>query len=142
MIEINWNPSLKELRIFAILQLVFFTIIIGLIYRHAAESAAAIAILAVSATITLTGLLKPIWIRHIQVYAHPDVIYREFENGLVLANPSRRPYMIDLNEHFSGQTFKRLQGTTKQDTVCNDGSLVHGELNIQPKEGLFLIKTN
>ena len=85
---------------------------------------------------------ESIWLRRIQAYAHPDAIYREFENGLVVANPSPRPYVFELDKLFPGQTFRRLKGSPNQDTICNDGSIVHGELNIGSKEGLFLIKTN
>ena len=83
---------------------------------------------------------EPIWISRIQAYCHPDVMYREFEHGLVVANPSPRSYVFDLDELFPGQTFGRLQGTRTQDVVCNDGSIVRGELNLGPKEGLFLIR--
>jgi len=83
---------------------------------------------------------EPIWISQIQAYCHPDVMYREFEHGLVVANPSPRPYVFDLDELFPGQTFQRLQGTRTQDVVCNDGSIVRSELNLGPKEGLFLIR--
>ena len=85
---------------------------------------------------------EDVWIRRIQAFAHPDVIYREFENGLVVANPSPRPYVFDLDKFFPVQTFRRLKGSPMQDPACNDGSIVQGQLNIGPKEGIFLIKTN
>ena len=84
----------------------------------------------------------PIWISRIQAYCHPDVMYREFEHGLVLANPSPRAYMLDLDVLFPGQKFGRLQGTRTQDVICNDGSVVRGKLNLGPKEGLFLIRVS
>ena len=83
---------------------------------------------------------ESIWISRIQAYCYPDVMYREFEHGLVLANPSPRPYTFDLDELFPGQTFQRLRGTSTQDVVCNDGSIVRGKLNLGTKEGLFLIR--
>ena len=83
---------------------------------------------------------EPIWIGRIQAYSHPDVIYREFEYGLVVANPSPRPYVFDLDELCPEQTFQRLQGSHTQDVVANDGSVVRGKLNLGPKEGLFLIR--
>lgn len=83
---------------------------------------------------------EPVWVSRIQAYAHPDVIYREFEHGLVAANPSPRPYMLDLDRFFPGQTFRRLQGSLSQDVACNDGSVVRGRLNLGPKEGLFLVR--
>jgi len=83
---------------------------------------------------------EPIFLSRIQAYCHPDVMYREFEHGLVVANPSPRPYVFDLDELFPGQTFGRLQGTRTQDVVCNDGSIVKGKLNLGPKEGIFLTR--
>ncbi|MHC4488795.1 MAG: hypothetical protein ACYSW7_06420, partial [Planctomycetota bacterium] len=91
---------------------------------------------------------EPIWISRIQVYSHPDVMYREFEHGLVVANPSLRPYVFNLDELFpgqarrglGGQAFQRLQGSGTQDVVANDGSAVEGMLNLGPKEGLFLMR--
>jgi hypothetical protein len=73
-------------------------------------------------------------------YAHPDVIYREFENGLVLANPAPHPYTFELDKLFPGQRFRRLQASSTQDTISNDGSIVSDRLTLEPKEGLFLTK--
>jgi len=83
---------------------------------------------------------EPLWISRIEVYAHPDAIYREFENGLVLANPAPRPYTFELDKLFPGRSFRRLQGSGTQDTVSNDGSIVPNRLTLEPKEGLFLTK--
>jgi hypothetical protein len=83
---------------------------------------------------------EPVWISKIRAYAHPDVIYREFEHGLVVANPSPRQYMLDLDRFFKGQIFRRLEGHPTQDTACNDGSIAKGTLHLGPKEGLFLIR--
>jgi hypothetical protein len=83
---------------------------------------------------------EPVWISSIQAFAHPDVIYREFEHGLVAANPSPRPYTLDLDRFFPGQTFRRLEGHPTQDTTCNDGSVAKGKLHLGPKEGLFLTR--
>jgi hypothetical protein len=85
---------------------------------------------------------EPLWISHVQAYAHPDAIYRQFEHGLVLANPSPRPYVFDLGRLFPGRTFRRLQGSRTQDTVANDGSVVGDKLNLRPKEGLFLVRVD
>jgi len=85
---------------------------------------------------------EPVWISRIQAHAHPDAIYREFEKGLVAANPSPRPYVFDLDMLLPGRTFRRLRGSPTQDAVSNDGSTVRGRLNLGPKEGLFLVKTD
>jgi hypothetical protein len=83
---------------------------------------------------------EPLWIGRIQVYAHPDAMFREFDHGLVLANPSPRPYTFDLSELAPGHTFRRLRGSRTQDPVANDGSAVSDKLELNPKEGLFLVK--
>ncbi len=83
---------------------------------------------------------EPLSISRIQAYAHPDAIYREFEHGLVMANPSPRPYVFDLGKLFPGQAFRRLRGSRTQDPVANDGSPVGDKLELGPKEGLFLVR--
>lgn len=83
---------------------------------------------------------KPLWIEAAVGYSHPDVIYREFEKGLVLANPSPRPYTFDLSRLFPGAQFRRLKGTKQQDPVTNDGSPVGDSITLPPKDGLFLVR--
>ncbi|NQT14737.1 MAG: hypothetical protein HQ582_18425, partial [Planctomycetes bacterium] len=83
---------------------------------------------------------EPITIRSVHVHAHPDAIYREFEYGLVLANPSPRPYEFDLRRLSPGRTYRRLRGSLEQDPATNDGSPVGPTVTLQPKEGLFLVK--
>lgn len=83
---------------------------------------------------------EPLWISHIKAYTHPDAIYREFEHGLVLANPSPRPYLFDLSKLFPKQNFRRLRGSRTQDPVANDGSSVSDKLELGPKAGLFLVR--
>lgn len=82
----------------------------------------------------------PIWISRIEVYARPDAMYREFENGLVLANPSPRPYTFDLAGLCLGQRFRRLKGSVGQDLLTNDGSPVTSRVTLDSKDALFLIK--
>ena len=84
---------------------------------------------------------EPIRIRSVRAHAHPDVIYREFEGGLVLASPSPRPYQLDLERLLPGRKFRRLRGSPEQDPAANDGSPVAGQLVLQPQEGLFLVKS-
>jgi len=82
---------------------------------------------------------EPIRVRAASVHAHPDAIYREFERGLVLANPSPRPYSFDLDALLPGRKFRRLRGSPEQDPKANDGSPVAGSVTLGPKEGLFLV---
>ena len=83
---------------------------------------------------------EPLSISRIRAHAHPDVMYREFEHGLVLANPSPRAYVFDLAKLCPGRSFRRLRGSRTQDPVANDGSAVGDELELGPKEGLFLVR--
>ena len=85
---------------------------------------------------------EPLWISELSVHAHPDAIYREFENGLVLANPSPRPYTFELDKLFPGKQFRRIQATANQDTRTNNGTLVSNTITIRPKDALFLVREN
>ncbi len=65
-----------------------------------------------------------------------DVLYREFENGLVILNGSSTTDVdIDLGSLFPGKRFERLKGT--QDPVHNDGSLAERIL-LGKRDGIFL----
>jgi hypothetical protein len=81
----------------------------------------------------------PVWISRIAVHAHPDVMYRRFEHGIVLANPSPRPYAFDLARLAPGRRFRRLRGSPLQDPDTNSGSSVSGEVTLGPKDALFLV---
>ncbi len=81
---------------------------------------------------------EPVWVSEIAAYAHPDAIVREFEHGVVLANPSPRPYAFDLARLFPGRSFRRLQGSPRQDTTANNGAAVGARLELGPKDALFL----
>ncbi len=82
---------------------------------------------------------EPVWITSVTAHQHPDAIYRRFEHGLVLANPSPRPYVFELSKLFPARAFRRLRGSSRQDPQTNDGSPVEGKLVLQPREGLFLV---
>ncbi len=81
----------------------------------------------------------PIWIADLGAHPGADALYREFQRGLVLANPSPRPYTFDLEKLLPGRRFRRLRGSSRQDPQTNDGSPVRGTLTLGPKDGLFLI---
>lgn len=83
--------------------------------------------------------IEPVELSAIGVHHHPDAMFREFEHGLVLANPSPRPYTFDLSRLSPGRRFRHLQGSSKQDPEVNDGSPVDGRVTLGPKEGLFLV---
>jgi hypothetical protein len=81
-----------------------------------------------------------IWLVGVEAYSHPDAMYREFENGLVLANPSDRSYEFDLAELLPNEKFRRLHGSPDQDPGTNDGSPVNGKVRLQGRDGLFLAR--
>jgi hypothetical protein len=83
---------------------------------------------------------EPFRIANLAVHAHPDAIYRVFEHGLALANPSPRSYTFDLGKLFPGIALHRLNGSSMQDRRANNGAAAKGKLELQAKEGLFLRK--
>ncbi len=83
---------------------------------------------------------EPVWISSVSAYPHPDAMYREFERGLVLANPSLRPYTFDLARLFPGKRFRRLKGSPGQDPVTNNGAAMGAQVILGPKDALFLVK--
>jgi len=83
---------------------------------------------------------EPVTLSRLTAHAHPDAIYREFENGLVLANPSPRPYAFDLARLFPAKRFRRIRASSRQDTATNDGSPVGKTVRLAPKDALFLVR--
>jgi len=67
-----------------------------------------------------------------------DVLYREFENGLVLLNGSYiDPIKVNIPKLFPNASFSRIQGT--QDPVHNNGE-PSGVIILKPSDGIFLKK--
>ncbi|MBX7211515.1 MAG: hypothetical protein K1X78_24630 [Verrucomicrobiaceae bacterium] len=83
---------------------------------------------------------EPWWITSLTVHAHPDVMVREFDHGVVLANPSAQPFDFDLDELFPGAKLRRITGTATQDPRTNNGRPAAGKVRIGAKDGLFLVK--
>jgi hypothetical protein len=83
-----------------------------------------------------------VWLDRLTVHAAPDVVYREFEQGLVLANPSRTSVPFGLEKLLPGKSFRRIRGTKNQDPLVNDGSKVGPELTLPAKDALFLVKNS
>jgi len=81
---------------------------------------------------------EPVWISAVTAHAGPDAVVREFDRGVVLANPSPRPYEFDLASLFPGRALRRLHGSSRQDPETNDGSAVRGDLTLGAKDALFL----
>ncbi|OPZ01701.1 MAG: hypothetical protein BWZ10_03419 [candidate division BRC1 bacterium ADurb.BinA364] len=79
-------------------------------------------------------------ISRISVHASADAIVREYENGIVLANPSLREYSFDLSKLAPGKTYRRLQASPAQDGAVNNGQPVGKSVVLQSKDALFLVK--
>ncbi|MEM7147068.1 MAG: hypothetical protein AAF591_18250 [Verrucomicrobiota bacterium] len=80
-------------------------------------------------------------IRNFTIHNAPDLMAREFDNGVVLANPALTAHSFDLASLFPGRAFRRLQGRANQDPITNDGTAVVSPISIPARDGLFLLKT-
>lgn len=67
MIELNLNPSRKELRQFTVLQVVFFSIIAAMLYRRGTDVSTAMLIVGLSAAVGLIGWFVPACMRIIYI---------------------------------------------------------------------------
>lgn len=103
-------------------------------YRNAGSSAE----IEIDLTFEGTG---SVWISDFSLHSYPDVLVREFENGIVLANPSLTDYTFDLASLFPERSFRRLTGSVRQDPITNSGLPVGATVTVGPRDGLFLIKT-
>ena len=83
---------------------------------------------------------EPIAISHVSVHAGSDLTVREYENGVVLANPSQAPRTFHLDELFPGERFTRLRATDGQDASVNTGSPVRETLEVNGLDAIFLVK--
>lgn len=83
---------------------------------------------------------EPVVLESICVHAHPDAMYRVFAKGLVLANPSRKPYTFDLDLIAPGRNYWRLKATKYQDDVANNGEPVSGKVTLGERDALFLVE--
>lgn len=81
---------------------------------------------------------EPVSLGQVAAYAHPDAVYREYERGVVLANPGPRPYRFALARLFPGKSFRRIKG--RQDPAVNSGAAVAGEVELGPRDALFLAR--
>ena len=81
---------------------------------------------------------EPVSLRDVAAHAYPDAMYREYERGVVLANPGHRPYRFALGRLFPGKSYRRLQG--RQDPGVNSGAAVGAEVELGPRDALFLTR--
>jgi len=59
VIEINWRPSNRELRVFAIVQLIVISVAAWLLHRRLGWDAAAAGVMMVSASGLVAGMMQP-----------------------------------------------------------------------------------
>jgi hypothetical protein len=83
---------------------------------------------------------EPIVLQSLTVHARPDVMYRVFEGGIVLANPSRQPSTFDLESLTPGRRYRRIQATAHQDLKTNNGQTVGNTVTLGERDALFLIR--
>jgi len=81
---------------------------------------------------------EPVVIHQLTAHAHPDAIYRLFENGLVLANPSTKSYLFDLPTIAPERKFSRIQGSPTQDPGTNNGQPIGESVTLAPLDAVFL----
>jgi len=83
---------------------------------------------------------QPLYFERITAHSGTDGRYREFENGVVFANPSPRSYTFDVGSLFPGVTLRRIQGHQNQDPLTNDGSVVGHQLILTSRNALFVVR--
>jgi hypothetical protein len=81
---------------------------------------------------------SPVYLGKVAAYDHPDAMFRVYERGIVLANPSPRPYTFDLSKISPGAAYRRLRGSSRQDPETNNGADVGETVTLPPKDALFL----
>lgn len=82
---------------------------------------------------------EQVTINRLTAHAYPDAMYRLFEHGLVLGNPSEQPFTFNLDEIAPRQSYRRFRGVESQDPVTNNGEPAGAEVTIAPLDGLFLV---
>lgn len=83
---------------------------------------------------------EPFWIAHVAGYAFPDLAFREFEHGLVLANPSLHAATFDVQALFPRQSWRRSKGSARQDSTTNNGERVGSSVQLGARDALFLVR--
>ena len=68
MIEVNWNPTTRQLRQFGAVWLAMALVLIGgLVYYHTGSLAAALWLWLPAGAVSVAGLLRPQWMRPLYV---------------------------------------------------------------------------
>ncbi|WP_111708871.1 hypothetical protein [Lutibacter citreus] len=77
------------------------------------------------------------WVR---LYNTPDIIHREFENGIVIGNPSLESFEFDLEKEYPNQSFKKIKGFFNP--RYNTGEIIGDKIILNSLDGIFLEKMN
>ncbi len=83
---------------------------------------------------------EPVYISDLTAHAAADAIIRDYDHGVVLANPSMRAYAFDVATLFPNVKLRRLQGSAEQDPQTNNGAAVGALVTVGPRDALFLVK--
>ncbi len=82
---------------------------------------------------------EPFFFRNLTFHNAVPAMYREFENGAVLANPSLHDFTFDLEARLPGRRYRRLLGSPNQDPVTNDGQTVGDRITLGERDAIFLV---
>jgi len=82
----------------------------------------------------------PLYVDQLTIHSSADAMVRQFENGVVLANPSTRPYTFDLGKIFPGLHYRRITGYQHHQPETNNGELVGDTLTLNSRDALFLVR--
>ncbi|MFQ6098250.1 MAG: hypothetical protein ACE5O2_11050, partial [Armatimonadota bacterium] len=77
---------------------------------------------------------EPLWIARLSAHAAPDAIVREYDRGVVLANPTHHEVTFDLARLFPGRSLRRLKGTPMQDQKANNGQPVGPQVTLGERD--------
>lgn len=83
---------------------------------------------------------QPVWITSLSVHAAPDAVVREYDHGVVIANPTYHEVTFDLAKLFPGRKLRRLRGTPAQDRETNNGEAVGETVTLPERDALFLVR--
>jgi len=67
LVDINWNPSRKELRVFSLLLIGFGAIVAAILYQRLESQTPSVVALLVASAIGSVGLAVPAWVRPVYV---------------------------------------------------------------------------
>ncbi len=80
----------------------------------------------------------PFYFENMTVHAATDAIYRDFDHGVVFANPSTVEYTFQVDELFPNDHLRRLKGIVSPDV--NTGEPIGSTVTIGPRDALFVTK--